>query len=235
MKHLTLLFLLFSAVLTAQDTPEFFTKADNFLKTYVENGNVKYAEIKENPEDLKQLLNLAKRFETNPEEEEIFKAFWINAYNLGVIDGIVKNYPVKSPLEIEGFFDKQPHSLGLKSVTLDEIEHELVFGNFPQEERFHFALVCAAKSCPQLISEAYMPGILEQQLQEQTLNTLNDPEFIRINGNQVLLSEIFNWYKEDFTSKGQSFIQYVNQFRTNKISERKTVDFYEYNWELNDL
>lgn len=235
MKHLTLLILLFSAVLTAQDTPEFFTKADNFFQEYVEDGKVKYAEIKENPEELNQLLNLAKRFKTNSEEEEIYKAFWINAYNLGVIDGIVKEYPVKSPLEIEGFFDKQPHSLGMKSVTLDQIEHELLFGNFPSEERFHFALVCAAKSCPQLISEAYKPETLEQQLQEQTSNTLNDPEFIRINGNKVLLSEIFNWYKEDFTSEGKSFVQYINQFRTNKISESKKTGFYEYNWELNEF
>jgi hypothetical protein len=235
MKHLTFLILLFSAVLSAQDTSEFFTKADNFFQNYVEDGKVKYGKIKENPEDLHQLLNLAKRFKANPEEEEVYKAFWINAYNLAVIDGIVKEYPVNSPLEIEGFFAKQPHSLALQSVTLDQIEHELLFGNFPSEERFHFALVCAAKSCPPLISEAYKPETLEQQLQEQTIKTLNDPEFIKVREGDVLLSEIFKWYKEDFTKDGKSFIQYINQFRTSKISERKNIGFYEYNWELNDF
>ncbi|MDT0687515.1 DUF547 domain-containing protein [Autumnicola psychrophila] len=234
MKHLTFLILLFSAVLSAQDTSQFFNKADNFFQSYVENGKVKYAEIKENPKDLQELLNLAKKIRTSPEEEEIFQAFWINAYNLAVIDGIVKKYPVKSPLDIEGFFDEQPYSLGLKSVTLDEIEHELLFGNFPLEERFHFALVCAAKSCPPLISEAYKPETLEQQLEEQTVKVLNDPEFIRVYENKILLSEIFKWYKEDFTSAGKNLIQYINGYRKNKISERKNTGFYEYNWELND-
>ncbi|MDT0675442.1 DUF547 domain-containing protein [Autumnicola musiva] len=235
MKHFTFLIFFFSAFLSAQSNAEFFDKADDFFRSYVENGKVNYAEIKQNRNELQELLNLAKSFNPTPENEDIYKAFWINAYNLAVIDGIVDRYPVKSPLDIKGFFDEEKHSLGQKSVTLDEIEHENLFGRFPSEERFHFVLVCAAKSCPPLYSRAYIPENLNEQLERQTKDALNDPQFIKIENDTILFSEILKWYKEDFTQNGKSLLQYVNQYRENKIPSGTKTGFYDYNWNLNAL
>ncbi|MDT0641289.1 DUF547 domain-containing protein [Zunongwangia sp. F363] len=235
MKHFTFLIFFFSAFLSAQNQAEFLNKADNFFRTYVENGKVNYAEIKENSNELKEILNLAKSFNPDPSNSDNFKAFWVNAYNLAVIDGIVKGYPVSSPLDIKGFFDEELHSLGQQSVTLDKIEHEILFDNFPSEARFHFALVCAAKSCPPLASHAYRPEKIEEQLEQQTRKTLNDPDFIKIEKNKLLLSEIFKWYKNDFTINGASLLQYINSYRENKIPEDKNIDFYDYDWGLNEL
>ena len=235
MKNILFLFLLLSGTITAQDNSAFFEQADDFFSTYVENGKVKYAEIKQNPKALNDLLALAKTAEVSPEEEAEYKAFWINAYNLAVINGIIKEYPVGSPMDVVGFFNKKKHSLGQQSVTLDQIEHDLLFENFPDEERFHFVLVCAAKSCPPLISEAYKPATLEEQMQRQTENALNDPQFIRVNGNKILFSEIMKWFNEDFTGDGSSLIQYANRFRKNKLPANAEVGFYKYDWDLNDF
>lgn len=235
MKLFIFIVLFSSGLLQAQDKSQFFRSADEFFKTYVENGKVKYAEIKQNPKQLEELLNLAKKFEPNPEKPGEFKAFWINAYNLAVIDGIQKKYPVSSPLDIDGFFDTQKYSLGRQSATLDEIEHKILFGNFPEEERFHFVLVCAARSCPPLLSLAYMPETLEIQLQTQTKKALNDPEFIRVRNNKILFSEIMNWFREDFTMGGKSLTEYVNQYRDVPVSEDIETGFYKYNWNLNEF
>lgn len=235
MKHFLIILLFSCGLLKAQDTSQFFSSADEFFKTYVENGKVKYAEIKQNPKLLNDLLSDAKKFEASPGNPEEFKAFWINAYNLAVIDGIVNKYPVNSPLDINGFFDEQKHSLGRQSVTLDEIEHEILFENFPDEERFHFVLVCAARSCPPLISKSYKPETLEDQLETQTKTALNDPEFVRVKDSKVLLSEIMNWFREDFTSGEKSLIEYTNQYRKVPISEELETEFYKYNWELNEF
>lgn len=230
-----LIFLLFSsAFLSAQNNSAYFDNADLFFKTYIENGKVKYAEIKQNPKLLNDLLSEAKKIKVSPENPKEFKAFWINAYNLAVINGIIKKYPVKSPLEINGFFDAQKHSLGQQSVTLDEIEHKILFGNFPEESRFHFVLVCAAKSCPPVIPEAYKPEIVEEQMQRQTEKALNNPEFIQLKNDKVLFSEIMKWYKDDFTRGGKSLIDYVNQYRKTPIPKTMEIGFYTYNWELND-
>lgn len=236
MMKLFIFILLFSSgLMKAQDTSQFFMSADEFFNTYVENGRVKYAEIKQNPKLLNELLSQAKKFEVSPDNPEEYKAFWINAYNLAVINGIVKKYPVDSPLDIAGFFDEQKHSLGLQSVTLDEVEHKILFGNFPDEERFHFVLVCAAQSCPPLISEAYKPETLEKQLETQTRKALNDPDFVRLKNNKVLFSEIMNWFREDFASGGKTLIEYTNQYRKVPIPKDLETGFYKYNWKLNKL
>ncbi|WP_373055740.1 DUF547 domain-containing protein [Zunongwangia sp. H14] len=235
MKHFSLLIFFFSVCLSAQNKAEFFTKADDFFHAYVENGKVNYAEIKENRNELKELLNLAKSYKPDPADKKGYKAFWINAYNLAVIDGIIEAYPVSSPLEVKGFFDKQRHSLGQESLTLDDIEHEILFDSFPSEEKFHFTLVCAAKSCPPLASHAYTPEKIDEQLEQQARKALNDPDFIKIEKNKVLLSEIFRWYKDDFTKNGASLLQYINSYRKNKIPADKNIDFYDYDWDLNEL
>lgn len=228
-KHFIFILLFSTGFLNAQDT------SDEFLKTYVENGKVKYAEIKQNPKLLNDLLSEAKKFEVSPDNPEEFKAFWINAYNIAVIKGIVDAYPVKSPLDIQGFFNAKKFSLGQKSVTLDEIEKKILFGQFPEEERIHFVLVCAAKSCPPIIKEAYSPAKLEEQLQQQTRSALNDPEFIKVSDNKVLFNELMKWYNKDFTGKGKSLIEYVNQFREKKIPSNYDQGYYKYNWELNEI
>lgn len=233
-KYLLLLCcLVFSAEISAQDNSKFFDLADDFFQKYTQNGQVKYAEIQQNPKALNELLAVAKKASVSRENEAEFKAFWINAYNLATINGIVQQYPVASPMDIEGFFDKRYHSIGGKSLTLDKIEHDVLFGNFPEEARFHFVLVCAAKGCPPLLTRAYRPETLEQQLQSQTEKTLNDPGFVKVQGDKVLFSEIMKWYKEDFIRDGGSLIEYVNRFKESAIPVDLEVGFFEYDWGLN--
>ena len=233
-KYLLLLCcLVFSAEISAQDNSKFFDLADDFFQKYTQNGQVKYAEIQQNPKALNELLAVAKKASVSRENEAEFKAFWINAYNLATINGIVQQYPVASPMDIEGFFDKRYHSIGGKSLTLDKIEHDVLFGNFPEEARFHFVLVCAAKGCPPLLTRAYRPETLEQQLQSQTEKTLNDPGFVKVQGDKVLFSEIMKWYKEDFIRDGGSLIEYVNRFKESAIPVDLEEGFFEYDWGLN--
>lgn len=235
MKNILFLFLLISGSVSAQSTSTFFDMADNFFERYVDNGKVRYAEIKQNTKPLNDLLNEAKKVKISSESKAEYNAFWINAYNLAVIKGIVNSYPVKSPMDISGFFNEKKYSLGQKSVTLDEIEKQLLLGVFPEEERFHFVLVCAAKSCPPIIQKAYRPETLEDQLQQQTLKAINDPQFVRVSKDKVEFSELMKWYKKDFTKGKITLIEYANKFRKNKIPAGLSSGFYTYNWELNEL
>ena len=147
MKYIFFLMVLISSISNAQEATKFFDASDAFFKQYVSNGRVKYAEIKQNPKDLQELLSLAKRVKVSTENPELYKSFWINAYNIAVINGIVKQFPVSSPMDIEGFFNVKTHSLGQKSVTLDDVEKKFLIGNYPDEARIHFVLVCAAGYC----------------------------------------------------------------------------------------
>ncbi|WP_299218038.1 DUF547 domain-containing protein [uncultured Aquimarina sp.] len=216
----------------SQSTTDFFTKSDAFFKEHVTDGKVDYKTIKNDPATLDELLDIAAGISVSKSDAKTYQAFFINGYNLSVIKGIVNNYPTKSPLDIKGFFDKVIYTLAGKSTTLNDLENKILRKNFPTEARFHFVLVCAGLGCPPIIPEAYKPSILEKQLQRQTTIALNNPNFIKVKGKKVQLSQIFEWYKDDFTQNG-SEIDYVNQFRKEKIPAGAKVSYYSYNWSLN--
>ncbi|RFN58876.1 DUF547 domain-containing protein [Marixanthomonas ophiurae] len=217
----------------SQSTDTFLNDADIFFKTYISNGKVDYKSVEKNPEKLNRLLDQAANISVSISEEKTYQAFWINAYNLAVIKGIIDNYPIDSPLDKGGFFESIKYNLGGTSLTLNDIENKKLRAQF-DEPRFHFVLVCGAKGCPPIIAEAYKPSTLEKQLQEQTVKALNNPLFIKVSENEVSISEIFKWYKEDFEKNGQSELDFINQFRKEKIIPSNfKVSYYPYNWQLN--
>ncbi|WP_036383642.1 DUF547 domain-containing protein [Muricauda sp. MAR_2010_75] len=218
-----------------QGTSIFFERADSFFGQYVKDGKVDYRQIHANPEKLNSLLELAKNVTVAKTNPKTYQAFWINAYNLCVIKGVMDSYPIDSPLDVPGFFDTKTYFIGNAARTLNEIENNLLRANFPNEPRFHFALVCAGLGCPPIIDKAYLPQTLERQLQKQTELSLNNPHFVRIDGKQVGLSQIFEWYAGDFTKDGKSFIDFVNMYRTKKLDPALEVVFYPYDWSLNKM
>lgn len=215
----------------SQNTSEFFKTADAFFKANVANGKVAYSKINDNPEALNKLVTLAGSVSVSKNDTKTYQAFWINAYNISVIKGIIDNYPIKSPLDKSGFFDKTKFKIAGESITLNDIENKKLRAQF-SDARFHFVLVCGAVGCPPLINKAYQPNTLEAQLQKQSEIALNNANFIKVKKNKVELSEIFKWYKEDFVKNG-SEIDYINTFRSEKIASKSKVSYYSYNWSLN--
>jgi hypothetical protein len=216
---------------SAQDLGTFFNQTDAFLKKHVKNGKVDYNAISKNSSELNTIVENASKVKIKVSDAKKYQAFWINVYNLAVIKGLVENYPTKSPLDDKGFFDKTKYYLAGQKVTLNEIENELLRAKF-KDPRFHFVLVCGALGCPPLISEAYFPETLDQQLTEQTRKAING-DFIKVSKKNVQVSEIMKWYKEDFTMNGTSEIDFINQYRTEKISAKAKISYFPYNWTIN--
>lgn len=228
------LFFCVNSTTNAQSTAAFFTKTDDFLKINVSNSKVNYQNIKANMASLNEVLEIASKVDISKEDANTTKAFWINAYNLSVIKGIVLKYPVKSPMDITGFFDKNTYLIANKKITLNDIEGKMLRAKY-NDARFHFVLVCGANGCPPIINSAYLPSTLEEQLNKQTSLAVNNPNFIKVNpaSKKVELSQIFEWYKEDFVSKTTKEIDFLNKFRSDKIDYRFKVSYYTYDWTLN--
>ena len=224
----TLLFFLFSLTTIPQN---FNSDADAFLKATVKDGLVNYKDVKKKPGALNALLkHLANATQYKGETE---KAFLINAYNVFVIKGVVDHYPVEGPLKIDGFFDKKTFNFRGKQVTLNDVEKGILYKQFP-DERLHFALVCAAIGCPKLASYAYSADNLDAELDEQTKAVINDPTFIRLDGPNAKLSEIFDWYAADFGKK-EEVVPFIQKHLLKKIKLNPKYSFYEYDWSLNEL
>jgi hypothetical protein len=216
---------------------DFLNQTDGFLRKYTKNGRVDYKALKKDPAELDNLVNVIEALNVaGLPAGNLQKSFWINTYNILVIKGIVANYPMESPLDIEGFFESVKHNAAQKQLTLDEIENQYLREAY-QDGRIHFALVCAALGCPPLLSEAYRPEILDSQLDKHAKTTLKSDAFIRLNWQEkeVLISEIFNWYKGDFEKDGKTILEYINQFREEKIPSDFAIGYYPYDWKLNEL
>ena len=230
------LFLLLSAFLTNANTVEiFFQKSNVFFKTFVVDSKVDYNALKNNPQTLNEVLKIAAELDLTALDSNSYKAFWINTYNLLVIKGIIANYPLNSVKEIKGFFDKKTYIVGGEELTLKKIEEKKI-RKVLNDSFLNFVLVCAANGCPPLISEAYMPESIDTQLEFQTKKSINNPNFIRIDKKKkvVEISEIFDWYREEFINQDERIIDFINKYRAEKIDLSYTIQYYNYDWSLNN-
>jgi hypothetical protein len=225
-----LILLFFVQLGIGQDLESFYKNLDSFLGKNVKNGKVDYQAIKNNPTDLQQLITATENVRVPLSKAKDYQAFWINVYNLYVIKSINDNYPMNSPLDVSGFFDKKKHTIAGEKVTLNEIENDLLRAKF-KDARFHFVLVCGALGCPPLISKAYKPKELESQLEQQTRLAINDDQFVKP-GKKVAVSQIFEWYKEDFERDGKT-IDFINKYRKEPFPVKTKLKYYTYNWNIN--
>ena len=217
----------------SQHLNTFFSKADAFFKEHVANGKVAYSNIHSNQESLNTVLKIAETISVSKSDALNYQAFWINAYNLSVIKGIIDHYPTNSPLDNKGFFDKTTYNLAGKQITLNDIEHKLLRAQF-NDARFHFVLVCGAVGCPPLINKAYLPNTLDAQLENQTKLAING-SFLIVNEKKkrVEASQIMEWYKGDFTMKGKTEIDFINLYRTQKLDSKYKLSYFPYDWKVN--
>lgn len=213
--------------------PAFFSEANEFLKSNVKNGRVDYKAIKNNPASLNNLVAFtAQKQSFGAAVNE--KAFYINAYNVMVIKGIIDAYPVKGPMAINGFFDKIKYNVNGEKVTLNNIENDILRKKFP-DARLHFALVCGAVSCPPIPSYAITPDKIDAQLTALTTESIRNSNFTKVDikNKKVNVSMIFNWYKNDFIAANGSVLNFLNKYMETPLPAQTAVSFYDYDWSLN--
>ncbi len=205
---------------------------DGLLQKYVSNsGKVNYKGFKSEEATLDAYLDfLSKNVPTKATGRNTAMAYWINAYNAFTIKLILKNYPVKSIMDINGgkAWDLKFIQLGGKTYTLNDIEHTILRPTF-KDGRIHFAVNCAAKSCPPIHNHAWTAGNLEATLDKKAKAFINNANYNKISAKKVKLSNIFNWYKEDFGD----LISFLNKYADTKIEADAKVSFIDYNWALN--
>ncbi len=225
-----------SAIVQSQNKESFFDQYDNFLKTYTENGNIDFDKLKLESELLNEIYESIGAVNLEGKDDSYKKAFLINAYNIMVIKQEQVFYPIKSPNEVNGFFDNITHMVAGKEYTLDALEKLFLLKAFP-DPRVHLVLVCGAKGCPKLLNKAYRPEKLDKQIDEQVKTILNDPEFLIVSDDKsnIALSEIFKWYKNDFVEENANILDYINQYRIEKLSNKSLVSYYEYDWSINTM
>ncbi len=176
-------------------------------------------------------------------------ALWLNAYNAWTIELInlhderesIRNINKTLGLAIKGPWTQPLAEVGGVTYTLDDIEHGIIRKEF-NDPRIHFALVCAAVSCPPLRREAYIGRRLNDQLNDQSKRFLLEfPEKNRVDLDEetVYLTKVFDWYARDFGRNDAEITRYLARFfppgpeRTLLASGKARIRFTDYDWALN--
>jgi len=207
-----------------------------------EHGWVDYQSLLDDPVAMKQLNGYLKliadpdagTFE-GPDADDHRLARLINAYNALTVKLILDHWQDGELTSIRDLADGNPwdhytFAVFGQEITLNQLEHEWIRGQYA-EPRIHWAVVCAAYSCPPLRNEAYTGKTLEAQLhdQERLVLLVNDKRFIDHEGDHVGVTKLFEWYGQDFEPDWQTYL------RERLPSEFRSTSFVEYDWKLNEL
>jgi hypothetical protein len=219
---------------------------DKTLKTFVKDALVDYGALRASRKDLDRYLGEVAglsegEFNAWPERQRL--AFLLNAYNAFTLELILDHYPVKSIKEIGGWlkgpWDQPVVRLFGRSSTLNDLEHKILRVQFA-EPRIHFALVCAARGCPPLRSEAYVAERLETQLDDQARQFLASADKNRVEGSErvVHLSPIFKWYGADFEKQSGSVLAALKPYWPKEAAAMLgrgdfKIRYTDYDWSLN--
>jgi hypothetical protein len=182
---------------------------DQLLDLYVRGGDVYYRAIKSERGKLDgyvaQLATAS--VEKAPREEQI--AFWLNAYNALVLRTVIDHYPIqgksseypaKSIRQIPGAFERLPHRVAGRMLTLDQIEQTILSGF--HDPRVYFALGRGAVGSGRLRSEAFTGARLDEQLAEAAAECVTRAQCVSIDreNGKVGVSPIFSWREKEFAA-----------------------------------
>ncbi len=206
---------------------------DVLLKKFVDSeGFVDYKGFLNSKIELSNYINYLS--ENVPDESWTVQeqlAYYINLYNALTVQLILDNYPTNSIKDIKKPWDQKVINLKGTDYSLGDIEHKIL--RKMNEPRIHFAINCASYSCPKLLNEAFTASKLENQLEQVSDSFINGNKN-ETNPTNPKLSKIFKWYKKDFEVNGNSdVIQFINQYSNVKINEDASIDYLDYNWNLN--
>ena len=211
------------------------------LSKYVNNGVLDYQGFKNEEAKLDEYLAVLENTNVSQLSRNEQFAFYVNAYNAWTIKLILGDYPgIKSIKDLGNIFrspwKKEIVRVNGKVFTLDAIEHEILRAQF-KDPRVHFAINCASKSCPPLISEPYEGSTLNRQLDDATRAFINDPKSNYLKGNKLNVSRIFKWFSEDFNDDVIGFfLKYAEgDFKKELEAQRDKLKivYLSYDWSLN--
>jgi hypothetical protein len=215
---------------------------DSVLIRFVREGRVDYRGLARDPGSLRRFLDSTReaRPPGHPRAEQI--AFWVNAYNARVLDGVIRRPGLASVLDpgkvagvpTLGFFRERRRTAG-RMLSLNDIEHEILRAGF-REPRIHFVLNCASVSCPVFPERALTGATLEATLDAATRRFLADRTKNRLAADGRLeLSSIFKWYEEDFRSAAGSVPAFVARYwpAPGRVTATTTLRVLDYDWSLN--
>jgi len=128
------------------------------------------------------------------------------------------------------------HYENSKPLTFYPIIFHILRPRF-KDPRVHFAINCAAFSCPPLRFKPYLGSILDRQLDMAASTFINNPKRNYLNGSTLFASKIFKWFSKDFNKDVIGFfLKYARDDFKEELEAKRDkikVKYLYYDWSLN--
>jgi len=125
-------------------------------------------------------------------------AYWINAYNLLLLEAVVQFYPVDSIGDILNVLDRPHYNVAGQNVSLNDIDRNILQEQFA-DPRTCFALCRASVNSPILARAPYLAGSLRAQLGTAASRFLTDTtrNVIDPEKREAIISPVFRFYEKE--------------------------------------
>ena len=164
----------------------------------------------------------------------------INAYNAFTLAGVLDRWPIASVRDVRvgvlglggaGFFVGLKFELAGVWMSLKTLEDDHLRAAF-SDHRVHAAINCASAGCPTLRDGLFSPEHLDAQLDEAMKRFIETR--VRVDGDEVVLSQIFEWFAEDFPGETPCHVLAAVDSSYQGMADSGCPHRFEpYDWSLN--
>lgn len=172
-------------------------------------------------------------------------AYWANLYNAATIRVMLRHWPVESIREIrlppsdDGPWDAPLVKVAGQKLTLNEIEHQVMRPVW-REPRIHYMVNCASVGCPNLATTPWTADDLDARLEAAAAAFLRHPRAVRIEAGQLVLSNLLEWYRQDFVEPEappgppiEYLVPYLEKRLASRVGSWDGPVVHEYDWAVN--
>ena len=228
---------------------------DAVLKKYVRGDFFDYKGLHANLEDrarFESYLRWMAQADLSDMSRADQIAFYINAYNACSIKAVLDHYPVHTPLDVDGFFERLEFQVAGEWLKLggsegDSMEYDRLIKNY-RDMRAHFAVVCADRGCLPLKPGAYTGKTLDADLEAAARKFVTDERHFKVvpEKREVHVSKIFEWYGPKFLDDPNRpvkaerpelyLLHWIKDPESRKLLESGDYDLkiIEWSWTLNE-
>ena len=172
-------------------------------------------------------------------------AYWINLYNALTVRLVLDNYPIASIRDIGagprplsgGPWGETLVTINGTPVSLNDIVHRILRPIW-KDPRVHYALSCAAMSCPNLQPEPFTAEGLDHQLSKAAMAYVNNSRCVTMEDDKLELSSLYRWYRKDFGGTDSAVIHHLMAFAdpplAMSLQQFDVIASDGFDWRLND-
>jgi len=228
-------------------------KLDTLLDIFTSNGKINYAAVQVSPrllDDYSQQLYQLSSAEYKAWSAQEKLAFWINAYNVMVIKGIVQHYPIgwgnvvsqarfpkNSIYQIKDFEERCFIKIKGENWTLNKIRKKIFMDQY-NDPRIFLTIVTGQLGDPPIAEKAYQADQLEQQLDQAARRFISITDNVELDKkqNSLRLSELFYNYRnkfkinntwQDFEKGRQDSLTRIKKDSVRETLPQKVVQLYQ--------